>query len=100
MTSIENKELIEKLLNEGILDILCICLKNRESKYIGVSLEALANILNYGKSYPVNGENPIAISLEKNGTLDYLEDLQKHHIEVIYEKAIKILETYFIVDDE
>lgn len=100
MTSIENKELLEQLLNQGILDLLCICLKNKESKYIGVSLEALSNILAYGKTYPVNGENPVAVKLEKNGTLDYLENLQRHHIEVIYEKTIKILETYFEVDNE
>lgn len=82
------------------MDLLCLCLKNRESKYIGVSLEALSNILSYGKTYPVDGQNPIALKIEKNGTLDYLESLQKHHIEVIYEKTIKILEQYFIVDDE
>lgn len=63
-------------------------------------MEALSNILSYGKNYPVDGQNPIAQKLEKNGTLDHLENLQRHHIEVIYEKTIKILETYFIVDDE
>lgn len=91
---------MEKLLNDGILDLLCICLKNKESKYIGVSLEAISNLLSYGKNYPVNGENPIALKLEKNGTLDLLELLQRHHIEVIYEKTIKILETYFIIDED
>lgn len=50
--------------------------------------------------YPVNGVNPIAIKLEKNAILDHLEELQRHHVEIIYEKTIKILETYFTVDDD
>lgn len=65
-----------------------------------MSLEGLSNLLQYGKLNPVNGVNPIALKLEKLGILDFLEDLQRHHVEIIYEKTVKILETYFLVDDE
>lgn len=100
MTSIESKELLEKLLNQGILELICVCIKHKESKYIAVSLEGLSNLLQYGKMNPVNGVNPVALKLEKLGVLDYLEGLQRHHVEIIYEKTIKILETYFMIDED
>lgn len=100
MTSIENKELLEKLLSQGILELICLCMKNKESKYIAVSLEGMTNLLNYGKINQINGVNPIALKLEKMGFLDYLESLQRHHVEIIYEKTIRILENFFTIDDD
>jgi len=91
---------LEKLLNQGLFEIICACIKHKESKYIAVSLEALSNLLQYGKMNSVNGVNQMALKLEKLGMLDYLEGLQRHHVEIIYEKTIKILETYFMIDEE
>jgi len=63
-------------------------------------LEGLSNLLQYGKMNPVNGGNSVALKLEKLGVLDFLEGLQRHHVEIIYEKTIKILETYFMVEED
>lgn len=99
LTSIESNELIQKLLNQGILELICFSLKHRETKYIAVSLDGLRNLLEYGKLSPVNGINLIALKLEKIGTVDYLEGLQRHHVEDIYEKTIKIIENYFALQE-
>ncbi len=91
---------MEKLFNQGILELICHCIKHKESKYIAVSLEALSNLLQYGKLNLIKNVNLVALKLDKLGILDYLESLQRHHVELIYEKTIKILETYFIIDDQ
>lgn len=91
---------MERLFAQGVLELICHCIKHKESKYIAVSLEALSNLLQYGKSKPVNNVNQVALKLDKLGILDYLESLQRHHVEIIYEKTIKILETYFVIDDQ
>ena len=94
-TSVENPEYMKKILEQNILKIIHDCLKSESAKYLAVSLEALGNLLAFGKQISKNGINPIMIEAEKIGFCDILENLQFHPVEVVYEKTLKLLETYF-----
>ena len=73
-------------------------MKSKESKEIAISIEALYNLLVFGKKNEVNGYNYVAYEMEKMGMLNVLENLQYHRSELIYEKVIKIIETFFIIE--
>lgn len=101
LTSTENKIMMEKIINQGILEIICLCLKMTDAKYIAVSLEALGNLLTFGKQYYiVDGKNLIVKKIEEMGMFDLLESLQMHPVEIVYEKTIKILENYFETENQ
>jgi len=95
LTSIEKDELLEKILKDGILELICKCLTMKDAKYLAVSLEAFGNLLAYGKKIGKDGVNPIVVKVGNMGIFDVLESLQLHPVEVVYEKTIKLLETYF-----
>ena len=95
LTSIEKDELLEKILNDGILELICKCLTMKDAKYLAVSLEAFGNLLAYGKKIGKDGVNPIVVKVGNMGIFDVLESLQLHPVEVVYEKTIKLLEAYF-----
>ena len=95
LTSVIKPELIKKILNQNILGIIGKCLKTENAKYLAVCLEALNNLLSFGKKSNPKGDNPIAIEVEKIGMCDILEQLQFHPVEVVYDKTLRILETYF-----
>ena len=95
LTNVENPEYIKKILEQGILIIICDCLKLEDAKYLAVCLEAFGNLLSFGKKSNPNGPNFIVNEVEKMGMLDTLEKLQYHPVEVVYEKILKILETFF-----
>lgn len=99
LTSIEKKELMEVIIQQQIIEIICECLKSKDAKYLAVSLEAFGNLLSFGKKYSPNGENFVVKRAEMLGMIDYLEKLQFHPVEIVYEKMIKILETYFDVEN-
>lgn len=93
--------MMEKILNDGILELICHCLKSNDAKYIAVSLEALGNLLSFGKSYyMLNGKNLIVKKIEELGMFDILENLQFHPVEIVYEKTIKLLEAYFETENQ
>ena len=95
LTSVENPVYFKKILEQGILEIICECLKMDDAKNLAVCLEAFGNILAFGKKNNPNGSNPIIDEVEKLGMFDILEKLQFHPVEFVYDKIIKILETYF-----
>ena len=56
----ENPDYMKKILEQGILQIICSCLKMDDAKYLAVCLEAFGNLLAYGKKNLLNnGVNPI-----------------------------------------
>jgi hypothetical protein len=77
-------------------------LKLKDAKYIAVSLEALSNLLAFGKLYYTNeyGKNLIVEKIEELGMFDVLENLQMHPVEIVYEKTIKLLETFFDTENQ
>ncbi len=102
LSSIENKNLTELIIQQGILNLICYCLKLKDAKYIAVSLEALSNLLAFGKLYYTNeyGKNLIVEKIEELGMFDVLENLQMHPVEIVYEKTIKLLETFFDTENQ
>ena len=94
-SQIKNKYYIKKLLNQGLLEIICECLKSEESKDVVLSLEALYNLLEFGEKNSTDGHNFIVSQIENMGLVTVLENLQYHRNETIYEKALKLIETFF-----
>ena len=52
------------------------------------------------KSQNADGTNPFVAVVEMCGGVDKIEDLQRHENHKIYDMAVRILETYFGVDDD
>ena len=94
-SQIKNNDYIKILLNQGLLEVICECLKSEESKDVAISLEALYNLLEFGQKNSSDGNNFIAFQIEKMGLITVLENLQFHRNETIYEKALKLIETFF-----
>ena len=93
LSSVENEKYMQKLIDDGILIFVYECMKNDETQFIALSLEILGNILAFAKK---NGNlNNFLSEIEKIGMVDILEKLQVHKDQMIYEKTIQILDTYF-----
>jgi hypothetical protein len=93
---------MEYILKQGVLELICYCLKSKDAKYIAVSIEALGNILNFGKLYlnTSDGRNLIVVKIGELGMCEVLENLQFHPVEIVYEKTVKLLETYFDTENQ
>jgi len=91
----------EIIIKQSILELICHTLKINDAKIIAVSLEALGNLLNFGKMYyTIDGVNLIVKRIEELGMFDLPENLQFHPVEIVYEKTIKLLETYFETENQ
>ena len=99
LTSVNNPNYLKKILDQGILEIICFCLQIQDSKYLAVTIEALANLLSFAQKDNPDKPNPIVEKIIKMKMADYLEKLQYHPVEFIYQKTLKILETYFETED-
>jgi len=76
---------------------MCSWLNKQDSKTLIVILEGLINMLWVGKT--LLNHSLFADKLEECGALDLLEDLQSYPNQHVYDLAIKLLETYFIIED-
>jgi len=66
-----------------------------------VALEGLENLLKVGeKDSKENGTNEYVLLIEEHRGVDYIEQLQNHPNNEIYDKAVNILETYFAAEEE
>lgn len=93
--------MMETILKQNILELICHCLSMKDAKYIAVSLEALTNLLNFGKLYySQSGKNLIVKRIEELGMFDVLENLQMHPVEIVYEKTVKLLESFFDTENQ
>ena len=99
-SQIKDKNYILSLIDQGLLNILYDCMRSSEIKEIAISIEALYNLLVFGRENEYNGRNLVAFELEKRGMLNVLENLQFHRSELVYEKVIKIIETFFPIEEE
>jgi hypothetical protein len=90
------------MVRAGCVKPLCDLLSLKDVKLIGVVLEALENILYVGEKSVKDQkitENPYTQVIEEAEGLDKLEDLQNIENEDIYNKVVKILETYFNAEE-
>jgi len=93
---------IRVLVEQGAIKPMCDLLLVNDSRIVTVALEGLENILKVGESIKEQGlapNNPYADMIDEAEGLDKIEGLQNHENQDIYEKAVKVLETYFDVDD-
>ncbi|CAE6230495.1 unnamed protein product [Arabidopsis arenosa] len=92
---------IKYLVEQGCIKPLCDLLVCSDVKTILACLEGLEKILNVGEAEKNIGEvNNYCQLIEGAEGLEKIEDLQKHESEEIYEKALKILETYWDEEDD
>jgi len=101
-TSGGSPEQICFLVHQGCIPPLCDLLGVADPKIVTIALEGLENILKVGLvQCTANGtNNDMARHIAEADGLTKIEDLQQHSNNDIYEKCIRILETYFGVDDE
>uniref|UniRef100_A0A7S4M6U1 Importin subunit alpha n=1 Tax=Odontella aurita TaxID=265563 RepID=A0A7S4M6U1_9STRA len=102
-TSGGNGQQIKFLVQQGCVRPLCDLLTVNDAKIVTIALEGLENILKVGeedsKAQP-GTHNQMATFVAEAEGLTKIEELQQHSNNDIYEKCIKILETYFGVEDE
>jgi HEAT repeat protein len=101
-TSGGNALQIRFLVQQGCIRPLCDLLTVSDPKIVTIALEGLENILKIGDEDSKNtgGQNPMAVFISEADGLNKIEELQQHSNNDIYERCIKILETYFGVEDE
>ena len=93
---------IKFLVQQGCIRPLCDLLSVNDSKIVTIALEGLENILKIGEedAKTTGLHNVMATYIAEAEGLSKIEELQQHSNNDIYEKCIKILETYFGVEDE
>ena len=97
-TSGGTPEQILYLVQQGVLPPLCSLLAVQDSKVITVALEGLENILRVSN---VSGVLDRVVDIVTDcGGLTALEELQNHENTNIYNRAVKVLETYFGAEEE
>lgn len=92
------------LVNQGCIKPLCDLLICPDPRIVTVCLEGLENILKVGEAEKnlgtTGGVNPYAQLIDDAEGLEKIENLQTHDNTEIYEKAVKLLETYWLEDED
>ncbi|KAK8960310.1 Importin subunit alpha-1 [Platanthera guangdongensis] len=95
---------IKFLVSQGCIKPLCDLLICPDPRIVTVCLEGLENILKVGEAEKslgmTGGVNAYAQMIDDAEGLDKIENLQSHDNTEIYEKAVKILETYWLEEDD
>lgn len=101
-TSGGSNEQIKFFVNQGCIKPLCDLLVCPDPRIVTVCLEGLENILKAGEAEKENNEdiNNYAQLIDDADGLEKIENLQSHDNTEIYEKAVKILETYWLDDED
>merc|ERR1711973_628073 len=93
LTSGGTVQQIVHLCGEGVLKPFCDLLAAKDDKTVGVVLDGIANILSTAEK--LSEVDKVAMMVEECGGLDKIEQLQAHENEVIYHKALSIIENFF-----
>ncbi|XP_009631847.1 importin subunit alpha-2-like [Nicotiana tomentosiformis] len=101
-TSGGTHEQIKFLVSQGCIKPLCDLLVCPDPRIVTVCLEGLENILKVGEAEKANtgGINYYAQLTDDAEGLEKIENLQSHDNNEIYEKAVKILETYWLEEED
>ncbi|KAK8623913.1 hypothetical protein V6N13_065273 [Hibiscus sabdariffa] len=94
---------IKYLVSQGCIRPLCDLLACPDPRIITVCLEGLENILKVGEAEKAAAgveHNYCAQLVEDAEGLEKIENLQSHDNNEIYEKAVKILETYWLEEED
>ncbi|KAG2239111.1 hypothetical protein Bca52824_089971 [Brassica carinata] len=103
-TSGGSADQIKYMVDQGVVKPLCDLLVCPDPRIITVCLEGLENILKVGEAEKVTGNtgdtNFYAQLIDDAEGLEKIENLQSHDNTEIYEKAVKILETYWLEEED
>ncbi|KAL0389685.1 UNVERIFIED_CONTAM: Importin subunit alpha [Sesamum calycinum] len=103
-TSGGTNDQIKFLVREGCIKPLCDLLVCPDPRIVTVCLEGLENILKVGEAEKNQGNtgdvNVFAQMIDGAEGLEKIENLQSHDNNEIYEKAVKILETYWLEEED
>jgi hypothetical protein len=103
-TSGGSHDQIKYLVTEGCIKPLCDLLVCPDPRIVTVCLEGLENILKVGetdKNLGASGDgNAYAQMIDEAEGLEKIENLQSHDNNEIYEKAVKILEAYWMEEED
>ncbi|KAF2289118.1 hypothetical protein GH714_028997 [Hevea brasiliensis] len=95
---------IKYLVGQGCIKPLCDLLVCPDPRIVTVCLEGLENILKVGeaeKNLGCSGDyNLYSQMIDDAEGLEKIENLQSHDNNEIYEKAVKVLETYWLEEDD
>ncbi|XP_075641480.1 importin subunit alpha-like [Castanea sativa] len=94
---------IKYLVSQGCIKPLCDLLICPDPRIVTVCLEGLENILKVGEAEKNMGKTDVNLNaqlIDDAEGIDKIENLQSHDNNEIYEKAVKILETYWVEDDD
>ncbi|OWM88080.1 importin subunit alpha-2 [Punica granatum] len=95
---------IKFLAGQGCIKPLCDLLICPDPRIVTVCLEGLENILKVGEAEKAKGTtgdvNIYAQMIDDAEGLEKIENLQSHDNNEIYEKAVKILETYWLEEED
>ncbi|WJX95925.1 hypothetical protein P8452_77189 [Trifolium repens] len=98
-------EQIKYLVSQGCIKPLCDLLVCPDPKIVTICLEGLENFLKVGeaeKGFVNTGDdvNLYAQMIDDAEGLKKIEKLQSHDNNEVYENAVKILKTYYLVEDD
>lgn len=92
------------LVSQGCIKPLCDLLSCPDPRIVTVCLEGLENILKIGEVEKclgnTGGVNYYAQLVDEAEGLEKIENLQSHDNHEIYEKAVKILESYWLEEED
>ncbi|XP_022745803.1 importin subunit alpha-2-like isoform X4 [Durio zibethinus] len=95
---------IKFLVSQGCIKPLCDLLNCPDLRIVTVCLEGLENILKVGEAdknlSSAGGVNLYAQMIDDAEGLEKIENLQSHDNTEIYEKAVKVLETYWLEEED
>merc|ERR1712194_128726 len=94
---------IEYMIEQGCIKPMVDLLSVNDVKVIGVALDGLENMLKVGKQKQQEfgtPENVVSGLIEQADGLQKIEQLQEDANEEVYQKAMKILENYFPLEDD
>ena len=103
------QDVMRRMVENGVVEAILAFLNNvllseRDTAHtIVVALEGLSNILNAGRNSSDNmeeTENPIAERIKRANGLNTIEELQSHKSTLVYEAAKKLLDDYFMDEDD
>ncbi|XP_039020659.1 importin subunit alpha-4-like [Hibiscus syriacus] len=99
-TSTGSHRQIQYMVKQGCLQPLCDLLVCPDTRVMTICLEGLENILKIGEADSKCGRNVYTEMIEDCDGLEKIEDLQNHNNNDIYNKAVKMLERYWLEEEE
>lgn len=95
-------ENINLLFSKGLLDLFMKYLSSEfDNKRIVLILEAIIQlVIFFAGITPEGSQNTFVTKMIETGIAEQIENLQQHPADIVYLKALHILETYFDLEDE